>query len=91
MPFAPGRTDAVREQTNVESCAGCFDDAGYFRSILELTAQRLEAVRCLRLTVLSSSMPRELIQMGIPADHVSVVRSRRPRSRAPGARRDLSR
>ncbi len=56
-----------------ETCAGCFDDAGYFRSILELTAQRLEAVRGLRLTVLSSYMRRELIQAGIPADHVSVV------------------
>ena len=71
VPFAPGRTDAVREQTDVESCAGCFDDAGYFRSILELTAQRLEAVRGPRLTVLSSYMRRELIQVGIPADHVS--------------------
>ena len=90
VPFAPGRTDAVQEQTDVESCAGCCDDAGYFRSILELTAQRLEAVRRLRLTVLSSFMPRELIQAGIPADHVSVVRSRRPRSRVPGARRGLS-
>ena len=91
VPFAPGRTDAVREQTDVESCAGCFDDAGYFRSILELTAQRLEAVRGPRLTVLSSYMRRELIPVGIPADHVSVVRSRRPRSRPPGARRGLSR
>ena len=75
VPFAPARTDAVREQTNVESCAGCFDDAGYFRSILELTAQRLEAVRRLRLTVLSSSMPRELIQRA----------SRPTTSRSPGA------
>ena len=74
-----------------ETCAGWFDDAGYFRSILELTAQRPEAVRRLRLTVLSSYMRRELIQVGVPADHVSVVRSRRPRSRAPGARRGLSR
>ena len=56
-----------------ETCAGCFDDAGYFRSILELTAQRLEAVRRLRLTVLSSYMRRELIQAGVAADHVSVV------------------
>ena len=58
---------------------------------LELTAQRLEAVRGPRLTVLSSYMRRELIPVGIPADHVSVVRSRRPRSRPPGARRGLSR
>ena len=56
-----------------ETCGGCFDDAGYFQSILALTAQRLEAVRRLRLTVLSSYMRRELIQVGIPADRVSVV------------------
>ena len=81
----------MREQTNVESCAGCFDDAGYLRSILELTAQRLEAVRHLRLTVLSSSMPRELIQVGIPADHRLGRQEPSAPVTAPGARRDLSR
>ena len=86
----PRTAASAATRWDVESCAGCCDDAGYFRSILKLTAQRLEAVRRLRLTVLSSFMPRELIQAGIPADHVSVVRSRRPRSRVPGARRGLS-
>ncbi len=56
-----------------ETCAGCFDDRGYFEAILELTAQRLAAVRSLRLTVLSSYMQRELIQVGVPAARVAVV------------------
>ena len=56
-----------------EVCAGCFDEPGYFESTLELTVQRLESVRRLRLTVLSSYMKRELTQVGIPADQVTVV------------------
>ena len=56
-----------------EVCAGCFEDRGYFESTLELTAQRLESVRRLRSTVLSSYMKRELIQVGVPADRVTVV------------------
>ena len=77
--FCPGRGKwtsdgcVCGEAMGREVCAGCFDDPGYFESILELTAQRLEAVRSLRLTVLSSYMKRELIQVGIPAGHVSVV------------------
>ena len=54
-------------------CAGCFDDPGYFESTLELTAQRLEPLRRLRVTVLSSYMKRELIQVGVPADRITVV------------------
>ena len=56
-----------------EVCAGCFDDPGYFESTLELTAQRLESLRRLRVTVLSSYMKRELIQVGVPADRITVV------------------
>ena len=77
--FCPGRGkwtadgrvcgDAMGRQ----ACAGCFDDSAYFESILELTAERLKAVRSLRLTVLSSYMKRELIQVGIPAGRISVV------------------
>ncbi|MXZ70218.1 MAG: glycosyltransferase family 4 protein [Acidobacteria bacterium] len=54
-------------------CAGCFNDPGYFEGTIELTAQRLESVRSLRLTVLSSYMKRELMQVGIPADRIAVV------------------
>ncbi len=56
-----------------EACAGCFDDPAYFESILELTAQRLESVRRLRLTVLSSYMKRELTLVGVPAERITVV------------------
>ena len=55
------------------TCAGCFDDPGYFESTFALTAQRLEWVRRLRVTVLSSYMKRELIQAGVPAARVTVV------------------
>lgn len=54
-------------------CAGCFDDAAYFESIFELTAQRLESLRRLRVTVLSSYMKRELTQVGVAADRITVV------------------
>ena len=77
--FCPGRGKLTAdgrvcgEAMGREACAGCFDDPGYFESILELTAARLAAVRGLRLTVLSSYMKRELIQAGVPADRISVV------------------
>ena len=44
-----------------EVCAGCFDDPAYFESTLQLTAQRLEPLRRLRLTVLSSYMKRDVM------------------------------
>ena len=54
-------------------CAGCFDDPGYFESTFELTAERLESVGRLRVTVLSSYMKRELTQVGVPAERITVV------------------
>ena len=77
--FCPGRgkwTSGGRvcgDAMGREVCAGCFDDPAYFESILELTAQRLESVRRLRLTVLSSYMKRELTQAGVPAERITVV------------------
>ena len=56
-----------------EACAGCFDDPAYFENTLELTLQRLESLRRLRLTVLSSYMKRELTQVGVAADRITVV------------------
>ncbi len=56
-----------------EACAGCFDDPGYFEGTLALTTERLEALKRLRLTVLSSYMQRELIRVGIPAERIKVV------------------
>ena len=57
-----------------EVCAGCFDDRGYFEETLQLTAERLEPLKRMRLTVLSAYMRRELIQVGIPAARITVVR-----------------
>ncbi len=77
--FCPGRGKLTSDgrvcgdPMGREVCAGCFDDPAYFENTLELTAQRLESVRRLRLTVLSSYMKRELTQVGVPAGQVTVV------------------
>ncbi|MCY4074873.1 MAG: glycosyltransferase [Acidobacteria bacterium] len=77
--FCPGRGKwtadgrVCGEAMGRETCAGCFDDRGYFEAVLALTAERLDAVRRLRLTVLSRYMKRELVQAGIPAARISVV------------------
>ncbi len=77
--FCPGRGKwtadgrVCGEAMGREACAGCFDDRGYFESTLALTAQRLEWVRRLRVAVLSSYMKRELTQVGVPADQVTIV------------------
>ena len=56
-----------------DACGGCFDDPSYFAGALELTTERLEALKRMRLTVLSAYMRRELIQVGIPAERIAVV------------------
>ena len=56
-----------------EVCAGCFDDRTYFEDTLQLTAERLEPLKRMRLTVLSAYMQRELMQVGIPAERIMVV------------------
>ena len=56
-----------------EVCAGCFDDRTYFEDMLALTAERLEPLKRMRLTVLSAYMQRELVQVGIPAERITVV------------------
>ena len=77
--FCPGRGKwtadgrVCGEAMGREACAGCFDDSGYFEAVLELTAERLEAVKSLRLVVLSSYMKRELVHVGVPASRISVV------------------
>jgi len=57
------------------ACAACFppEDAAYFREVYALTAERLEAVRRLRLVVLSEYMQRELIAVGVAAERIRVV------------------
>ena len=56
-----------------EVCAGCFDDSTYFEETLRLTADRLEPLKRMRLTVLSAYMRCELIRVGVPADRITVV------------------
>lgn len=56
-----------------EVCAGCFDDSTYFEETLRLTADRLEPLKRMRLTVLSAYMRYELIRVGVPADRITVV------------------
>ena len=54
-------------------CAGCFEDDGYFRDILELTRRRLEGLRRLRVVVLSEYMKNELIAAGLRASSIDVI------------------
>ena len=54
-------------------CADCFDGPTYFEDMLALTAERLEPLKRMRLTVLSAYMKRELIQVGVPAERITVV------------------
>ena len=56
-----------------EVCAGCFDDRTYFEDVLALTAERLEPLKRMRLTVLSAYMQRELVQVGMPAERITVI------------------
>jgi glycosyltransferase involved in cell wall biosynthesis len=62
-----------REAMASDTCAPCFSDAGYFEEIYALTAQRLDAIRRLRLVVLSEYMKRELAAVGVPAARIRVV------------------
>jgi len=77
--FCPGRgkltaDDGVcRRPMGRETCRACFDDDAYFTEILELTTARLDAVRRMPLTVLSQFMARELREIGIPGDRITVT------------------
>lgn len=55
------------------TCAACFEDKGYFRETYALTAERLAALRRLRIVVLSAYMKRELVAAGVPPGQVAVV------------------
>jgi glycosyltransferase involved in cell wall biosynthesis len=52
----------------------CFDDAGYARTMIDLTQRRLAALRKMtRVTVLSRYMARELALSGVPAEKIERV------------------
>jgi glycosyltransferase involved in cell wall biosynthesis len=77
--FCPGRGKWTRaghpcfEPMAPATCAACFDDERYFRETHALTAERLAAVRRLRVVVLSAYMKRELVAAGVGAETVAVV------------------
>jgi len=66
----PGKTlpDGGRcvEPPADEVCAACLPDDGYRRRMLELTTARREALRGVRMVVLSAYMARELGAVGLP-------------------------
>lgn len=55
------------------TCAVCFEDEAYFRGTYALTAERLAALRRLRIVVLSRYMKRELVAAGVAAEQVVIV------------------
>jgi glycosyltransferase involved in cell wall biosynthesis len=77
--FCPGRGrwtlagEACRIVPSRDACAGCFEDADYFDEVWALTRERLEALRDLRVVVLSRYLRDELGAAGLDAARVSVV------------------
>ena len=76
--FCPGRGkltadgEVCRRPMGRETCRTCFEDGEYFDEILALTRARLAAVWRMSLTVLSQYMARELRDVGIPEDQITV-------------------
>jgi glycosyltransferase involved in cell wall biosynthesis len=65
--------EVCRSAMSTDACAACFDDQPYFGEVLALTERRLEAVRRLRVSVLSRFMREELVAAGAAADKVYVI------------------
>lgn len=62
-----------RQPMEEQTCAGCFDDEAYFRSVLQLTRERLAAAVRMRLVVLSRYMKSELEAVGAVPARVHVI------------------
>ena len=77
--FCPGRGKWTREGVvcrdpmSPAACDACFESPDYFRSTLDLTRRRLEAIRGLRLIVLSQYMKAELAAAGVDASGIEVI------------------
>ncbi|RME22958.1 MAG: hypothetical protein D6806_12115, partial [Deltaproteobacteria bacterium] len=77
--FCPGPGRMLPDGTACENapgqaCLSCFSDSGYGRYMLELTLERLEALkRALHFVVLSRYMARQLSIAGVPSEKTSVV------------------
>jgi len=67
------RGQVCREVTAADTCAGCVEDAEYFREVYALTRERLEAVHGLTLVVLSQYMKDELAAAGVAAERNHVI------------------
>jgi glycosyltransferase involved in cell wall biosynthesis len=66
--------DECRQTMGRETCAPCFEDEAYFRTVFSLTERRLTAVRAMEaVTILSRYMREELVRGGVPAARVYVV------------------
>ncbi len=70
--FCPGRGKLTADDTRctepmaATTCAGCFEDDGYFRDIFATTQARVEALRAVPwVTVLSHYMAAELARVGV--------------------------
>ncbi len=76
--FCPGRGkltadgEVCKHPMGPKTCRACFEDGEYFEEILALTKARLAAVRRMPLTVLSRYMARELRDVGIPEDQITI-------------------
>jgi glycosyltransferase involved in cell wall biosynthesis len=62
-----------REAMRPDLCAGCFEDAAYFREVYALTAQRLAAVAQMEVVVLSEYMKGELAAAGVGSERLTVI------------------
>jgi glycosyltransferase involved in cell wall biosynthesis len=62
-----------REPMAPSTCAGCFDDEAYFQDVYALTAERLGALRRLRLVVLSDYMKKDLVAAGVDPEAITIV------------------
>jgi glycosyltransferase involved in cell wall biosynthesis len=77
--FCPGRGkwtlagEPCRVAPSLEACAACFEDEPYFREVWRLTRERLEALRAMRVVVLSRYMRDELVASGLDPARVFVV------------------
>ncbi len=77
--FCPGRgkwtidNTQCTEPMDEKRCARCFEDSGYFKSIMELTKQRLMAAKQIPIHVLSEFMRGELVAVGIPSSQIHVL------------------
>ncbi len=65
--------EVCRSPMAKDACAACFEDQPYFGEVMALTERRLEAVRRLRVSVLSRYMREELVAAGAAAESIYVI------------------